>query len=86
LPVTVGAQQPGDGEGVRVGHAVEVGDDGHHQSGLQRHLQRGVEHLARRQVELASQLYHRGHAHPVHGASEQRAHRSGDLVTVDAHG
>ena len=54
--------------------------------GLQRHLQRGVERLARGQVELAPQLDHRGHAHPVHGASEQRAGRSWDLVTVDAHG
>ena len=54
--------------------------------GLQRHLQRGVERLARGQVELAPQLDHRGHAHPVHGASEQRADRSWDLVTVDAHG
>jgi hypothetical protein len=52
---------------------------------LQRGLERGVEHLASRKVELAAQLDHRGHAHAVHGASEQRADRWWDVVAVDAH-
>ena len=82
----VGAQQPGDGGGVGGGHAIEVGDHGHDQARAPAPLQRGVERLARGQVELATELDHRGHAHPVHGASEQRAGRSRDLVTVDAHG
>ena len=82
----VGAQQPGDGRGVGGGHARRGRRPrSTTRLGLQRRLQRGVQRLARGQVELAAQLDHRGHAHPVHGAPEQRADRSWDLVTVDAH-
>jgi hypothetical protein len=81
----VGPQQPGNGRGVGGGHAIEVGDHGRHQVGRQGHLQSGVQHLARGHVELAPQLDHRGHAHPVLGAPEQRSDRSWDLLTVDAH-